>query len=129
MTSRSSPRGSPWQLADNSSSAPASVCVPSARPASAKLGHRGHVGRLGQLEGQPAELRRRAADLRDAALLLFAGRQQLRLPAAMRDRRRLGRRQHVGFVVRRRRPAARSGDRRRITELASPDEVKASESL
>ncbi len=103
-----------------------------------QLGHCGHIGRLRQLEGQTAELRRRAADLRDAVFLLFAGCQQFRLPAAMRDRRRFAGCQHVdivvGIVVRRRRRRVRrhSPDHRaaiarrteRIGKFVNEDELR-----
>ncbi len=98
-----------------------------------QLGHRGHVGGLGQLEGQAAELRRRAADLRDAALLLFARGQEFRFPATMRDRRRFARCEHVGVVVgRRRRLRRHSPDHRaaiarrneRVGELVNENQLR-----
>ena len=102
-----------------------------------QFGHCSHVGGLGQLEGQPAELGRGAAHLRNAVLVFFAGRKELRMPAAMRDRRRLGGRQHAGFVVDngfgrlRRRHAARRASvlavarrRKRLGQLMDEDQLR-----
>ena len=65
------PAACPWKLAGNSSKAPASVCVPSAKTRQRQIGHRGDVGRFGQLEGQSAKLGRRAAHLRNAVVFFL----------------------------------------------------------
>ena len=58
-----------------------------------EIGHGHQVGGLGQLEGQPAELGGGLAPFRDPAVVFlaldFPRLEKLRLPATMRDRRRL----------------------------------------
>ena len=132
MISRSSPRGSPAALAvSRSRRRRRSASHRPDRPAPARPSRRRR--RLGQLEGQAAELRRGAADLRDAALLCFAGGKEFGLAATVRDRRRLAGRQHVRIVLRRRRrglgrqpPDHRTGVARRnecIGEFVNEDEL------
>ena len=58
----------------------------------------GHVGGLGQLEGQAAELGGRPADLRHAALALLGRLEEARLALAVGDGRGLMGGQHAGVV-------------------------------
>ena len=62
---------------------------------------RHHIGRLRQLERQPAQVRRRASDLRqrNVNILFFRRLQKPALTAPMRDRRRLVRFEHALVIA------------------------------
>ncbi len=62
-----------------------------------RLNQRRDVGRLGQLEGQPAKLGGRPADLRNPAFLFFTGYEKFGLHPAMCNRRGFGGGEHTGI--------------------------------
>ena len=108
MISRSSPRGSALDVGRQQQQRAGVGLRPFGQAGQRQVGHRGHVGRLGQLEGQPAQLGRGPADLRDAVLFLFAraGTRNFVCPRRWVIVVGSARRQHVGRIVR--------GDRRPV---------------
>jgi len=69
------------------------------QPAQGHLGHLGHVRGPGKVEGQPAELGGRLADLGDRAGGLLGGLKEAGLAAAVHDRRRLVVAEHVRLLL------------------------------
>ena len=97
MTSSASVLGGPSYSLGRSITAPASVWRGLGQAIQRQLRHAGNIGRLGQFEGQPAELGRRAADLGNARLFDLTRLKEAGLALAVSD---LGRPDVVNDAIR-----------------------------
>ena len=127
MTSRSSPRGSPDALADKSSSAPASLCVPSAKPASANSAIAATSAALANSKAKRQSFAAARPIFETPLSSCSPGARSFVFPRRCVI--------VVGSLAASTSASSSagcggaSGDIRRITELPSPDEMNASESL